>query len=72
VLRGIPGLAWDTVQELVDIQAEIVAELGLSARVLLMPSEELGASAYQKVPCSNQCACFASVCVCVSHWGMAV
>jgi len=34
---------------LVDFQASLVAELGLSARVLDMPSEELGAPAFRKV-----------------------
>ncbi len=34
---------------LVDLQASMVQDLGLCARVLDMPSEELGASAYRKV-----------------------
>jgi len=34
---------------LVDLQASLVSELGLCARVLDMPTEELGASAYRKV-----------------------
>lgn len=34
---------------LVDFQASLISELGLSARVLDMPSEELGASAFRKV-----------------------
>jgi hypothetical protein len=38
-----------SLQRLVDIQCELAAELGLHCRVLNMPTEELGASAYQKV-----------------------
>jgi hypothetical protein len=46
--------AFGASQNLVKLQQEFVAALKLHARVLLMPSEELGASAYQKVsqlPC---------------------
>jgi seryl-tRNA synthetase len=36
---------------MVDLQVSMLAELGLCARVLDMPTEELGASAFRKVDC---------------------
>ena len=38
----------EELKKLVSIQTRIVEALGLHARVLNMPTEELGASAYQK------------------------
>jgi seryl-tRNA synthetase len=35
-------------QELLDIQCEILSDLGLHCRVLDMPTEDLGAAAYRK------------------------
>ena len=46
-----PGDSDAMLQHLVDTQCELVSELGLHARVLMIPSEDLGASAYQKVRC---------------------
>ena len=38
-----------TMTEMLELQEEIISGLGLSVRVLEMPTEELGASAYRKV-----------------------
>ena len=46
----MPCLASEAVfSRLVDFQASLIAELGLAARVLDMPTEELGSPAYRKV-----------------------
>ena len=38
----------DVLKEIVDIQVELMSQLGLHGRVLDMPTEELGAAAYRK------------------------
>ena len=43
-----PSSSEDILQEMVDVQVEILSELGLHGRVLDMPTEELGASANRK------------------------
>jgi seryl-tRNA synthetase len=53
---GAEGAAPDPVSDgglaaLVDFQVGLLSSLGLSARVLDMPTEELGAAAYRKVDC---------------------
>ena len=42
-------------QELVNVQESFVKDLGLHYRILNMPTQELGASAYQKVSGSHCC-----------------
>ena len=44
----MPSKSEELLDELVSIQCELFSDLGLSYRLLDMPSEELGAPAYKK------------------------
>ncbi|CEP63723.1 putative serine--tRNA ligase DIA4 LALA0_S09e01046g [Lachancea lanzarotensis] len=45
---ALPGRSEDVLQELLDFQVKLVSELGLTAKVLNMPANDLGAPAFRK------------------------